>query len=141
MSNQNEEVGNINSLINYTYHKAAIKMGINDSEMSIFYVLKTRGNGCNQSEIYKSTGMRKSTVNSAIQKMKRENLLYLSPGEGRNMRVFLTEKGIEKCKKTVEYLLKVENTILQSWNKEERESFVELNHKFFHQLRDEIETL
>ncbi len=136
-----EDAGSINGIINSAFHKAAFRLELNDSEMSIFYVIHQCGEGCNQSELYRRTGQRRSTINSAIRKMEKENLLYLKPGEGRNTRVFLTEEGRNKSKETVEKLLLIEQNILESWDAEEQKQFMELNIRFFTQLNNEVENL
>ena len=141
MAQTDEDVGAVNGLINSAFHLAAFKLGLNDSEMSIFYVISRCGEGCNQSELYKRTGHRRSTINSAIRKMERANLLYLEPGDGRNTRVFLTEKGRRRCRDTVGRLLGIEEGIAEGWDESERRQFVELNSRFFGQLREEIERL
>lgn len=135
------DVAAINGMINSAFHLAAFKLGLNDSEMSIFYVIARCGEGCNQSELYKRTGQRRSTINSAIRKMERSNLLYLEPGDGRNTRVFLTEKGRRRSRETVGRLLGIEEGIAEGWDEDERRQFVELNSRFFGQLREEIERL
>ena len=66
-------------IINEAYHEAAVKLGLSDTEMEIFYIY---GSGCRQSVLYKESGLTKSTVNSAIRKLQRDGILYLMPGEG-----------------------------------------------------------
>ena len=83
----------IEGMIDSAYHEAALKMNLSDSEFSILYILNEHQEGCNQSAFYKESCMTKSTVNSAIRKMEKKELLYLTPGSGRNTQVFLTEKG------------------------------------------------
>jgi DNA-binding MarR family transcriptional regulator len=141
MGQPDEDVGSVNGIISSTFHRAAFKLGLNDSEMSIFYVISRRGEGCNQSELYKRTGQRRSTINSAIRKMEKEGLLYLEPGDGRNTRVFLTDKGRRRSRKTVGRLLEMEESIAEAWDESERRQFVELNSRFFAQLREEVEKL
>lgn len=141
MGQADEDVGSVNGVINSAFHRAAFKLGMNDSEMSIFYVIARCGEGCNQSELYKRTGHRRSTINSAIRKMEREELLYLEPGDGRNTRVFLTEKGRRRSQETVGRLLRIEEGIADTWPESERRQFVDLNTRFFTQLSEEIEKL
>ncbi|MGI6216482.1 MAG: MarR family winged helix-turn-helix transcriptional regulator [Coriobacteriales bacterium] len=141
MGKSDEDVGSVNGIINSAFHLAAFKLGLNDSEMSIFYVISRCGEGCNQSELYKRTGQRRSTINSAIRKMERENLLYLEPGDGRNTKVFLTEKGRRRSRETVGRLLQIEESIVKEWDENERRQFIDLTSRFFSQLREEIEKL
>ena len=61
----NEAFGKINE----AYHEAAVKLGLSDTEMEIFYIFYIYGSGCRQSVLYKESGLTKSTVNSAIRKL------------------------------------------------------------------------
>lgn len=74
----------IEGLMQSAYHEAALKMNLSDSEFWILYVFNFHQEGCNQSVLYKEACLTKSTVNSAIRKMEQKDLLYLTPGEGRN---------------------------------------------------------
>ncbi len=87
------EYSAIESLIGCAYHEAALKMHLADSELCILYTLHTHGPGCLQSTLYKETGLTKTTVNSALKKLEKGGTLYLTPGPGRNTRVYLTESG------------------------------------------------
>ena len=83
--------------INALYHEAAVKMGISDSVQNILYVICEQGNQCLQSEISKRTGISRQTINSAIRKLEKDEILYLEQGKGRNTIVCLTEKGEKIC--------------------------------------------
>ena len=141
MSQAERDVGSINGIINSAFHQAAFKLGLSDSEMSVFYVISRCGEGCNQSELYKRTGQRRSTINSGIRKMEREGLLYLKPGDGRNTRVFLTERGRQRSRETVGRLLRLEEEIVSSWSEDDRQEFINLTTRFFTQLGEEVEKL
>lgn len=141
MARTGEDVGIVNGMINSAFHLASSKLGLNDSEMSIFYVINRCGEGCNQCELYKQTGQRRSTINSAIRKMEKEGLLYLEPGDGRNTRVFLTEEGRRRSHETVGRLLRIEEGIVETWDEGEQTQFVALTTRFFTQLREEVEKL
>ena len=91
----------IEGLMQSAYHESALKMNLSDSEFWILYVFNFHQEGCNQSVLYKEACLTKSTVNSAIRKMEQKDLLYLTPGEGRNTMVFLTEKGRKLMEDTV----------------------------------------
>ena len=72
------EYNAIESLIGCAYHEAALKMHLADSELCILYTLHTHGPGCLQSTLYKETGLTKTTVNSALEKLELENRIYAS---------------------------------------------------------------
>lgn len=94
------EYNAIESLIGCAYHEAALKMHLADSELCILYTLHTHGPGCLQSTLYKETGLTKTTVNSALKKLEKGGTLYLTPGPGRNTRVYLTESGAQLARDT-----------------------------------------
>ncbi len=98
----------IEGLMQSAYHESALKMNLSDSEFWILYVFNFHQEGCNQSVLYKEACLTKSTVNSAIRKMEQKDLLYLTPGEGRNTMVFLTEKGRKLMEDTVYKVIQIE---------------------------------
>ena len=136
-----KEFSSISGDIDSIYHEAALKMGMTDSELDILYVICNQGSGCNQSALYKKTGMKRSTVNSAIRKMEKEELLYLTSGKGRNTCVTLTEKGEAYIAQTEGKLIEIENQIFLSWTQKEREIFIELNRRFAVELKEKVRRL
>lgn len=136
-----KELNSIIGKINSIYHEAALKLGISDSERDILYVLCDKGSGCNQSALYKETGMTRSTVNSAIRKLESAGILYLTAGKGRNTCVVLTEKGEKYIAETVGKLVEIENNIYFGWTQEERQFFLRLNQKFADELDSGVQKL
>lgn len=126
-----KEVNRIIGNINGAYHDICVKLGISDSEFEILYDLCDLGDGCNQSAIYKNSGLGKSTVNSAVKKMEKNGYIRVEQGSGRNTTIYLTEKGRELSAKTAEKVIEIENSIYNSWSKEEQEMYAGLNEKFF----------
>ena len=72
------------------YHNIAAKQGISNSIQCILYVLCDNENSCLQSDIYKFFGLSRQTINSAIQNLENDGIIYLSKGTGRNKIVHLT---------------------------------------------------
>lgn len=136
-----KEFNNISGKISSAYHEAALKMGITDSERDILYVLFDNGSGCNQSVLYRETGMTRSTVNTAIRKLERAGILYLTAGVGKNTRVVLTEKGETFLERTIKKLVEIENNIYKHWTSEERRIFIELNQRYADELSRDIQNL
>mgnify|MGYP002678924028 FL=1 len=120
----------IEGLMQSAYHEAALKMNLSDSEFWILYVFNFHQEGCNQSVLYKEACLTKSTVNSAIRKMEQKDLLYLTPGEGRNTCLLYTSDAAEKGRKlmedTVYKVIQIENTIYDTWTPEEQKLFMKL---------------
>lgn len=120
--------------IDGAYHDAAVQMGVSDSVMNILYGILAEGDGCNQSVLYKNTGTGKTTVNSAIRRMEKDGLLYLKPGEGRNTRVFLTDKGHMVSERTAGRLMRIEEDIIASWPENDKDVFLGLMQRYLEQL-------
>lgn len=118
--------GEINSL----YHEAAVKMGISDSVMNILYVICEKGNQCFQSEISRLTGISRQTINSAIRKLEKDEMVYLQQGQGRNTIVCLTEKGRKFSEEKISRLFEIENKIWREWTDEEQQQYLTLTKKY-----------
>lgn len=136
-----KEFNNILATIESLYHDANVKVGISDSEFNILYTICDQGVGCNQSAVYRIAGLSRSTINSALRKMEKNGLIYLRQGEGRNTKLYLTEKGEEYLHDTVERIVAAENRIYLSWTEEERKAYVELNRKYANALKEELKDL
>lgn len=136
-----QEFNRIDGQIERCYHKAALKMGISDSELWILYALLTADTTVLQTELTEATGMSKTTVNSALKKMEREGLLMLVPDIGRNTRVILTEAGKSKAEATVCRLVDMENRIYESWSPEEQSMLIQLNRDYADKLSAMVEEL
>ena len=119
MESRFKEWSYIEGLVQSAYHEAALKMNLSDSEFWILYVFNFHQEGCNQSVLY----------------------IYLTPGEGRNTMVFLTEKGRKRMEDTVYKVIQIENTIYDTWTSEEQELFMKLNCDFAEKLREKINKL
>lgn len=127
--------------INALYHEAAVKMGISDSVQNILYVLCEKGEKCQQSEISKLTGISRKTINSAIRKLEKEELVYLEQGKGRNTILCLTEKGEKFSSEKIGSLHEIENKIWNEWTVEEQQQYLTLTKKYRDGLKKYMETL
>lgn len=127
--------------INALYHEAAVKMGISDSVQNILYVLCEKGGKCQQSEISKLTGISRKTINSAIRKLEKEELVYLEQGKGRNTILCLTEKGEKFSSEKISPLHEIENKIWNEWTVEEQQQYLTLTKKYRDGLKKYMETL
>ena len=93
------------------YHEASKKLGLSDAQMCILYNIYEHGDGCPQKELYKSTGISKSTINSAIKNMEREGYVALKAIDGRSTGIYVTQKGHNLMADTVEKLIEIENRV------------------------------
>ncbi len=129
------------SEINSLYHEAACFFGMSDSVMTILYTVCTNGGSCMLSALYKSSGMCRQTVNSALRKMERDSLLYLENNGKKTKRVFLTEKGKELAENSAEKIIAAENRLLDGWTDGDVGMYIELNRKYAEDFKKELEKL
>ncbi|MBO6129599.1 MAG: MarR family transcriptional regulator [Pseudobutyrivibrio sp.] len=123
------------------YHEASKKLGLSDAQMCILYNIYEHGDGCPQKELYKSTGISKSTINSAIKNMEREGYVALKAIDGRSTGIYVTQKGHNLMADTVEKLIEIENRVFDSWSEEERKLIVKLNRDFMDKFAQLVKEL
>ena len=136
-----QEFNQIDGQIERSYHAAAVKMGLSDSELWILYTLVTNGSKMLQTELISLTAMSKTTVNSALKKLEREGVLLLAQAGGRNICVSLTEKGVHLTESTVCRLVELENRIYESWSPTEQAMLIRLNRDYADKLADIVKSL
>lgn len=141
MENIISEFINIESSIDGLYREAAVKLCITDTELRIFYVILIEGSGCNQSSLYKKTGITRSTVNPALHQMMKKGLIELQKGDGRNVRVLLTDSGKELADNTAGRILAIENEIFARWTEKERERFLSFNRRYMTEFAERVKEL
>lgn len=127
--------------IDSVYHDMAVKMGITDSEFLILYVLNENDNYCNQSEIYKNSGISRKTINSAIQKMRKSELLTVEQADGRNTLIRLTDIGLSLANHVLVPIIKIENDILDEWSQSEINIYHELTQKYLNMIKEKAKAL
>ncbi|HBI59981.1 MAG TPA: MarR family transcriptional regulator [Lachnospiraceae bacterium] len=129
------------SEIDSVYHEAAVKFGLSDSAMSILYAICDNGEGCLLHEICFYTGISKQTINSALRKLEREEIVYLEPLNAKSKKVYLTEKGRDLAEKTAFRILQMEDEIFASWKKEDVDKYLELTESYLVHLKEKINGL
>ena len=127
---QRGEYTHLSGEINSLYHEAAVIMGVSDSVMNILYVICEKGDRCLQSEISKLTGISRQTINSAIRKLEKDEIVYLEQGQGRNTIVCLTEKGRKFSSEKIYPLFEIENRIWNEWTVDEQKQYLTLTKKY-----------
>ncbi len=127
--------------IDEVYHEVAVHQGFSDSAMSILYALSDNNGQCLLSELIKSSGVNKQTINSALRKLEKDDIVYLEPAGGKSKRVCLTEKGFSTIRQTVDKVLDIEKEIYSSWSREEWELYVQLTERYLHQIREKMEEI
>lgn len=126
------------SEIDAVYHEIALNQGLSDSAMSILYVLAEHDGSCLLSKLIKQSGLQKQTINSALRKLEKEDILYLEPADGKTKRVLLTAKGTFTVHNTIDKVIAMENKIYSSWEPEEWKLYLNLTERFLHEIQKEM---
>lgn len=127
--------------IDQTYHKAALKLGLSDSAMSVLYTICGEGRPCPLSLICRLSGIGKQTVNSALRKLEKDGVIKLEAVDGKQKSAALTEKGKALAANTAEKIIAAENRIFEAWTEEEREQYIRLTQRYLNDFSREIDHL
>lgn len=139
-----EKIIKVNCLteeIDSLYHQAALKLGVSDSVLFILYMLYTNGGNCPLYDIYKSYGISKQTINSAIRKLESDDIVYLEKYNGKTKMVYLTEQGKSFIEKNAVKLFEAECNALSEWSEEELNLYLSMIEKHKSSLRTQIDKL
>ena len=123
------------------YHQSSLKLGITDSISIVLYTIYETGEGCLLSDVYKKSGIRKQTVNSAIRSLEAEGILYLEQHTGRAKKVLLTDRGRDYVQRTAARLYEAEVKAFDSWTEAEVDTYIRLMEKYALCFRQQIEKL
>lgn len=132
-----QELNNILGEMQALYHQIAHEIGISDSTFDILYTLATEERDYTQSDICKITGANRQTINSAIRKLERDEILYLVPQNKKSMRICLTEKGNAYLKEKIEPIIAMENTVYEEWSEDDVNRCIYLARKYCKDLERE----
>ena len=94
-----------------------------------------------QSDIFRLTGMSRQTINTAIRKLEKDEILFLKQGPGRNTIVCLTEKGNAFCRKNIIPLFQIEDKIWNEWTDEEKKQYLAFEQKYCDSLKKYAEEI
>ena len=118
------------------YHEIAQNMGLSDSAFDVLYAMCELKDGCLQKDICDHSYLTKQTVHSAVRKLIGQEVLRTESGKGRDMHLFLTEKGRALAERTVKPLMEQERTVFASMTPEEGQTLVRLTQKYVSLLRE-----
>lgn len=141
IKSQARRYNRIISEIDAVYHEIALKQGFSDSAMQILYILADNNGSCLLKQLVKQCGFPKQTVNSALRRLEKENILYLKSANGKAKQIFLTEKGTSVVHNTVDKIIAAENKIYGSWKPEEWKTYMELTERYLREVREEMKHL
>mgnify|MGYP002509488026 CR=1 FL=1 len=132
------ELNRLNKAISEFYHDLCVQLGISESVFDIFYAISALGDGCCQKDICDYAFTRKQTIHSAIHKLEREGMLYLNPGKGREMHIFLTPAGKQFIEEKIAPVIAMENEVLSQMLPNETDLLLSLTEKYLDCLRNQI---
>lgn len=141
LSDKIHQINYLSAEMDAMYHKASLKIGMADSSLRVLYTIYDHSESCLLSDIYKGVGISKQTVNSAIRKLEREEILYLEHYRGKAKKVVLTDKGKAYTRETVARLYEAEEKAFESWTEEEIDTHIRLMEKYVDSFREQVQKL
>ena len=139
-----EKIFRINCLtedIDSLYHQVALKFRMSDSILFVLYMVYINGEQCLLYDIYKSYGISKQTINSAIRKLENNDIVYLEKHNGKAKKVCLTDKGKSYIKQNAARLFEAECNAIEYWSEKEINLYLSLIEKHNASLRKQIQNL
>ncbi|MBD5626676.1 MAG: winged helix-turn-helix transcriptional regulator [Desulfovibrio sp.] len=141
----NDELRNFNlalAEIQGLYHEACVRLGVSDSACQVLYTVAMFGDGCSTPrDVYRSFGVSRQTVHSAVSVLERRGILFLEKGPGRERRMRLTESGRALVREKIAPLISLENALLGGWPEEDRRALLRLLRKYRDDLRSGLAAL
>lgn len=142
----------LNTLINYNklikeldriYHNYAKSCKISDTTLWILYSIQENPTPYTQKEFCEIWFYSKQTVNTALKKLERQNLIKLTPSSNnkKEKTISLTNSGMELLKNTVNPLIKAEINAFSKFDKNDLELFLKLTEKHLSFLQTEIKKI
>lgn len=136
-----KEFNRLNRGFESLYHGISRKMGLSDSAFIILYNLWDLGEGCLQKDICDAAGISKQTIHSAMRKLEQEGYLYLKPGKGRQMRLFLTEEGRELIRQKIVPVAALEAEAFGALTEEECGQLLRTTAKYLECFKEKVKEL
>ncbi|WP_313181328.1 MarR family winged helix-turn-helix transcriptional regulator [Lacrimispora sp.] len=122
------------------YRSAAIKYGISDSELWVWYALLVLGGEYSQQNICDIWSLPKQTVNSVIANLTKKGYVFLEavPGTRNRKIIRLTEEGKAFGENRVLHIYEAETRAIEKMPEQELMTFIALMGKYITLLREEI---
>ncbi len=136
-----KEFNRINRKFESLYHAAARKQGLSDSAFIILYELWDMGDGCLQRDICDTSSTSKQTIHSATRKLEQEGYVYLKPGRGREMQIFLTEEGRGLVREKIVPVVRMEIEAFGELEEEESAMMLGITEKYLEHLWKKLKEL
>lgn len=139
--NEIHKMNYLSSEIDALYHLASLKFGISDSVSIVLYAIYDAGGACLLSDIYKTSGISKQTINSAIRSLEADHFINLKQMDGRSKMVAFTEEGKAFAERTAAEIFAAENRAFETWSDQEVGTFLKLMEKYADSFREQIEKI
>lgn len=122
------------------YRAYATKIGLSDCAFWIMYFLGEADFALTQSEIVEIIHIPKQTINSALKKLEKENLVSMKQISGKKgKQIFLTDDGEKLFKQSIVPVVRAEAKASKMVTAEEMEIFLNIFSKYAAVLKNEIE--
>ncbi len=123
------------------YHELAVRLGLSDSAFQVLWSVAELGEGCTQRDICRQFFLSKQTAHSSVRKLEQEGVLTLRPGSGREVAIFLTEKGKALVGEKVVPTMEAERAAARGLQAAEWETALRLMRKWFGLFREAAEAI
>lgn len=122
------------------YHSYAKALGISDMTLWLLYSLCEDNSSFTQKELCSAWCYPVQTVNSALKNLEKQEIIALEhiPGNLKNKKIVLTEKGKEYTQKIIAPLIAAEQKSLQFLTEEEQEVLLSLIRKYTELLQIKV---
>lgn len=137
--NKLRHINGMLSELSSIYDKLLSAKNVPEGVFIVMSSLLDLGEGCLQKEIAEINYLNKKTVNSAIKKLQKEELIELKAGKYPNMHIYLTEKGKEYMKENIIPIIEVESKALELMPIKEFETLVESYRKYIDNFREHVD--
>lgn len=119
------------------YYEVGVKSGLSESAYDILYALISMEDGCSQKEIADYYHTSRTTINSSLKKLEAQDYIYMSKGEGRNKRLYLTEKGERMAEQKIIPIMEMEASVFEEM--QEGKKFLRLMAEYTRIYRKKVE--
>lgn len=131
----------IDHQIDEFYHTLAQRLGLSDSALWVLWFLAEQGDGRTQKDICRHFFLSKQTVHSSVRKLEQDGVLSLRPGEGREVSLFLTDRGRELVREKVLPVMEAERTAAAGLTEEELRDMIRLSRKWLSLFREAADSI
>lgn len=131
-----QEYLQIDHQIDEFYHTLAQGLGLSDSALWVLWSLAELGEGCTQKDICRQFFLSKQTVHSSVRKLERDGVLSLRPREGREVSLFLTDRGRELVREKVLPAMEAERTAAAGLTEAEWRDMIRMSRKWLSLFRE-----